>query len=525
MSAVTVVTKPANQHTEDVELVGAVRAGDDRAFEQLFLRYQSRIAAYVRGMVRDYERAEDITQEVFIAALRRMRATDAPIAFKPWLYEIAKNACIDAYRRGRHTNEVSFEDDDALGPSLMAGGGAPDAVVDAKLAIDNLCGAFGGLSQAHHDILVMREFEDLSYREIGERLGMSHAAVESTLFRARRRLSEEYDEFVSGERCLRVRAILDASPGRAPGVRDRRRMARHVAHCQPCRRHAHLAGVDLDVVRPPAAARIAALLPLPAFVRRRFDLEAAGQVLGCNGGWAAQWSKVVTVLDPVTVSGWPRAIAAAAAVAVAGLGAGAAVGERPFNILPPAGGAGIAPALGPPTALERAQNRPASEPSGSPAAAPGRDARQTGDSPAGDRARSSAEPDPAAASRPEPTSRPDSAPAASGDLGNGLTSPSSGLPSVDATVGDTPTTLPSLDRPAGGLVGGVGTATDGGIAASAPDPLADALSTTGDPLEQGGAQDAAVPVSPPATGSESATAGSVANPVGQVLDGAGSGQR
>ncbi|MEA2170298.1 MAG: hypothetical protein QOF76_3598, partial [Solirubrobacteraceae bacterium] len=263
MSALAVVTKPADQSTDDLDLVAAVRAGDDRAFELLFLRYQARIAAYVRGMVRDHGRAEDITQEVFMSALRRLRATDAPIAFKPWIYEIAKNACIDAFRRTRNTTEVSFDTEDGPGPSMVASGAAPDAVVDAKLAIDNLCGAFGGLSETHHDILVMREFEGRTYQEIGERLGMSRAGVESTLFRARRRLGEEYEELVSGERCVRVRSILDAPRGRTVGARDQRRMARHIAHCQPCRRYARVAGVDLEVVvrGRSKATRIAALLP------------------------------------------------------------------------------------------------------------------------------------------------------------------------------------------------------------------------------------------------------------------------
>jgi RNA polymerase sigma factor (sigma-70 family) len=331
MSALAVVTRPADQSTDDLDLVAAVRAGDGRAFELLFARYQSRIAAYVRGMVRDHGRAEDITQEVFISALRRMRATEREIDFKPWIYEIAKNACIDAFRRSRCTSEVSFDAEDALGPAdqrhLVAVGSAPESVIDTKLAIDNLCGAMGGLSQTHHDILVMREFEGLSYGEIGERLGMSRAGVESTLFRARRRLGEEYEELVSGERCVRVRAIVDAPAGRAAGLRDRRRVARHISHCQPCRRYALRAGVEVGAMRVPASvgARIAALLPLPAFPRRRVD--DAGQVLGMHG---MPTLKVLSTLDPSTVSGWSKAVATAATVAVAGLGAGAAVHRDTF---------------------------------------------------------------------------------------------------------------------------------------------------------------------------------------------------
>src|SRR5579884_3461955 len=94
------------------QLVAAVRQGDDRAFEELFSRYRSRITAYVLGMVRDHARAEDITQEVFLSALRRLRDSERPIAFKPWIYEIAKNACIDEFRRTRRASEVSLNADD-----------------------------------------------------------------------------------------------------------------------------------------------------------------------------------------------------------------------------------------------------------------------------------------------------------------------------------------------------------------------------------------------------------------------------
>src|SRR3954468_4141603 len=111
MSGATLVP---TQHAEepadsDRRLAAAVRRGDDRAFETLYERYHRRIHAYVLGMVKDHQRAEDVTQEVFVSSLRRMRATEHPIAFKPWIYEIAKNACIDQFRRSRRAEEVSFD--------------------------------------------------------------------------------------------------------------------------------------------------------------------------------------------------------------------------------------------------------------------------------------------------------------------------------------------------------------------------------------------------------------------------------
>ncbi|MDX6649555.1 MAG: hypothetical protein QOJ97_1506, partial [Solirubrobacteraceae bacterium] len=169
---------------EDSALVTAVRRGDDRAFEELYQRYCTRITAYVRGMVKDHARAEDITQEVFFSALRRMRQTEQPIAFKPWIYEIARNACIDSYRRTSRAEELSYDVEGGLGKAdsmrLVSATPGPDDAIECKQQLDDLCGAFGGLSETHHQILVLRELEGLSYREIGERLGMSRAAVEST---------------------------------------------------------------------------------------------------------------------------------------------------------------------------------------------------------------------------------------------------------------------------------------------------------------------------------------------------------
>jgi RNA polymerase sigma factor (sigma-70 family) len=352
MSALAVATGPADRETDDLDLVAAVRAGDDRAFEVLFLRYQPRIAAYVGGMVRDHGRAEDITQEVFMSALRRLRADDErEILFRPWIYEIAKNKCIDAYRRGRNMDEVSLDAHDESGVAehgrLAEPRATPDAAVEGKLAFDNLRGAFGGLSPVHHDILVMREFEGLSYREIGERLGMTRPAVESTLFRARKRLGEEYDELVSGKRCLRVQRIVEEGVVRVAGVRDQRRVARHLAHCQPCRRHAHRTGVDLDLLRPvpSRAARVAALLPLPAFVRRRWGGgEDAAPFLSVQASRpAAQMTAhLAGTVDPGTASGWAKLAATAATVALAGVG-GATIEHR-ATVRPAAAGAASGPA-------------------------------------------------------------------------------------------------------------------------------------------------------------------------------------
>jgi hypothetical protein len=180
----------------------------------------------------------------------------------------------------------------------------------------------------------MRELEGLSYNQIGERMGMSRPVVESTLFRARRRLSEEYDELVSGRRCEQVQAVIAAEgerPLRKLGIRDRRQLARHLAHCQPCRRHARMAGVDDSFFTTPGlAAKIAALLPFP-WLRWRRPRGGGDEAAAASSSHAVAALQSLPVVARLADSSSPafgigRAGAAAAALLVAGAGGGLVAG-------------------------------------------------------------------------------------------------------------------------------------------------------------------------------------------------------
>ena len=235
------------------------------------------MCAFVRRRVRDDGRAEDLTQEAFLSALRRLRETEARVSFRPWIYEIARNATIDQFRRSARADEVSV---DARGftPSdhlrLLSPHG-PDREVAAKQDLETLRGAFDELSDRHERILVMRELEGLSYREIGERMELTRPGVESTLFRARRRLQPEFTELETGRRCLTVRGAMGRLVEGMDVRTDRGLVKRHVRRCAVCRADARELGLVPE--RASRASRVAALLPLP-FVPGAFSAKAAAVV-------------------------------------------------------------------------------------------------------------------------------------------------------------------------------------------------------------------------------------------------------
>ena len=313
----------ASCEATDAELVAAVRAGDDSAFEELYRRYQPRIARFVCGMLHDAARCEDVAQEAFLSALRRMRATDAEINFKPWIYQIARNAAIDSYRRNSHAVEVSMDADDGLRASdrtrLVGLDGSPDAALVTKERMDHLQGAFDELSDVHSRVLVMRELEGMSYREIGQKLDLTRPAVESALFRARRRLESEYEELSEGRRCEAMAVTITRI---AQGVQrggEEQRLARHARRCHSCRRRARELGIEPLSALGALRQKAAALLPLPWLLRRSGgDGSGLAGFFGTGAGAAPLAERAAALV----------AVAALAGAGGAALGTGALRGDR-----------------------------------------------------------------------------------------------------------------------------------------------------------------------------------------------------
>jgi len=151
---------------------------DDRSFERLYRRHLPEIYRYVLRDVGNRADAEEVTQNAFLDAYRALGRGHTPEKPRAWLFGIAKNATRRRYRTlSRRPHEVELDHE------LM------ESVAEAdRPQLEELRAAVGSLPATHQQVLFLREIEGLSYAEIANRMDLSHAAVETLLFRARRSL-------------------------------------------------------------------------------------------------------------------------------------------------------------------------------------------------------------------------------------------------------------------------------------------------------------------------------------------------
>jgi RNA polymerase sigma-70 factor (ECF subfamily) len=181
---------PRPTEIPDQELIAATLAGSEAAFEGLVVRYQDRLFRLLGRYCRDAVECEDLAQEVFLKVFRKLHTFQGDSAFYTWLYRIAVNAATDHISRAS-SRRLRLVDDDAV---LDTGGEREEQSPSAPLLRDELAAVtraiVDSLPEKFRTILVLREFEDLSYTEIAAVLQIQLGTVESRLFRARQRFRE-----------------------------------------------------------------------------------------------------------------------------------------------------------------------------------------------------------------------------------------------------------------------------------------------------------------------------------------------
>jgi RNA polymerase sigma-70 factor (ECF subfamily) len=159
----------------DDALVLAAAEGDRGAFGELYVRYARMVHGILLARVPPGE-AEDLTQEVFLSAMKQLRGLRTAAAFRGWLGTIARNRAMDHYRRVRKTAPL-----DTVDPAAPRG-----AAQDAFLVLDQI----RRLPEAYRETLILRLVEGMTGPEIAAQTGLTHESVRVNLCRGMKMLRE-----------------------------------------------------------------------------------------------------------------------------------------------------------------------------------------------------------------------------------------------------------------------------------------------------------------------------------------------
>jgi RNA polymerase sigma-70 factor (ECF subfamily) len=181
---------------DDSLLVSELRKGSEDAFTTLFDRYQGRIYNVVFRVLGEAAECEDVVQDVFMKVIRNIDSFNEQSSLYTWLYRIAVNAAVDTKKKFGPRKMAPLHDKEGKSQELPSETEAPDQAPQRREMAGLLRENLDQLSEDHRTILILREFEGLSYNEIAETLGCSKGTVESRLYRARNRLRERMERYL-----------------------------------------------------------------------------------------------------------------------------------------------------------------------------------------------------------------------------------------------------------------------------------------------------------------------------------------
>ncbi len=160
----------------DEQLVAAYARGENNAFDVLLSRHKTKLFNYILQIVRDRDLADDIFQETFvkvIITIRQGRYRDFG-KFSAWLSRIARNLAIDSFRAEKSEAEISADtsDYDILNRRELSEDTIEDAIIDLQIESD-VRSLIDELPESQKEVLTMRYYKDMSFKEIAEQTGVS----------------------------------------------------------------------------------------------------------------------------------------------------------------------------------------------------------------------------------------------------------------------------------------------------------------------------------------------------------------
>jgi RNA polymerase sigma-70 factor (ECF subfamily) len=183
--------------TTDEHIVERALTGDADAFGEIVKRWERKIFSLAYGMLGREEDARDATQETFLAAYKNLRAFRGEARVSSWLHRIAVNQCITKQRRAKVRSEAAIDDEEEknAGNFAVSTDYLPSGIAEVRERSEAVRRAVNSLPVELRQVVVMKEFEELTFREIADVLELPLSTVKSRLYTALKQLQMRLHKF------------------------------------------------------------------------------------------------------------------------------------------------------------------------------------------------------------------------------------------------------------------------------------------------------------------------------------------
>lgn len=191
----------------DFELIKRAQAGDNEAFNEIVLAYRKRILGTIMRVIARPEDVEDVAQEVFLRLYFSLDQLRTAEVFEPWLYRLTVNAAYDYLRKQRRRPEYRMSDlseQQVLMADATAGGKVEHDDQYQKKIRESVDALLGAVSEADRILLMLKEVEGLSLKELEKIYQVNENALKVRLFRARQRVLKAFGASTKGREPARA---------------------------------------------------------------------------------------------------------------------------------------------------------------------------------------------------------------------------------------------------------------------------------------------------------------------------------
>ena len=191
----------------DFELIKRAQSGENAAFNEIVVVYRKRILGTVTRLIARPEDVEDVAQEVFLRLYFSLDQLRTAEVFEPWLYRLTVNAAYDYLRKQRRRQEYRMSDlseQQMLMADAVAGGRVERDERDHKKVRESVDALLGAVSEADRILLMLKELEGLSLKELEKIYDINENALKVRLFRARQRVLKAFSATAKGKEPVRT---------------------------------------------------------------------------------------------------------------------------------------------------------------------------------------------------------------------------------------------------------------------------------------------------------------------------------